>query len=506
MAARNVPLANPDSVIATPRLSRPNEILLGISVALALLIPCFWQRHIQAGDLASHVYNAWLAGQIENGAVSGLTLAHPLTNVLADWALQAFLYAWGPAWAARLVAGAAVETFFWGAFYLIATLTGARRWMMVPSLTMLAYGLIFHFGFLNFYLSTGLCLWIMALLWNPTRRRLMISIPLAALALLAHALPLAWAAAALIYVHIARRLAARQRVLLLVAGVAFVALAQIALIRMFQGQWSSNQLLSPAGVLGLTGVEQFWIYGSKYAIIGGGMLLLWFLLFLQRVDRGGLMSDPLVHLWILNMTAFALLPSGIQLPQFQFAFLFVPERISLFVAILFCAVVGGAAQGRGITRLTGLLAVTFFTFLYLDVRAISAVDAELGDLVSGLPPGQRVVASLADSGSSLNGLVHVLDWACVGHCLDYANYEPATGQFRIRVLRPNSVVAPDMRSVQQIEYGHHIVTPQEAPLYSICPSDGPGQFFLLRKLSAGDPTCGFSLPTTPQFFRDGSLP
>jgi len=34
-------------------------------VALLLLVPCFWKPHIRAGDLPSHLYNAWLAGQIE---------------------------------------------------------------------------------------------------------------------------------------------------------------------------------------------------------------------------------------------------------------------------------------------------------------------------------------------------------------------------------------------------------------------------------------------------------
>ena len=34
------------------------EMFLGLLISPALLIPCFWHRHIQAGDLASHVYNA----------------------------------------------------------------------------------------------------------------------------------------------------------------------------------------------------------------------------------------------------------------------------------------------------------------------------------------------------------------------------------------------------------------------------------------------------------------
>src|SRR5215472_4061166 len=144
------------------------ETWLAAAIALGLLVPCLWQPHIQAGDLSSHVYNAWLAGQIERGAVPGLLVTHPVTNVLSDWALTKFLYALGPAWAERIVAAAAVEIFFWGAFCLAAQAAGKRPWAIAPALAMLAYGLIFQIGFLNFYLATGLSFWIVALLWNFT--------------------------------------------------------------------------------------------------------------------------------------------------------------------------------------------------------------------------------------------------------------------------------------------------------------------------------------------------
>jgi len=137
-------------------------------VALLLLVPCFWQPHILAGDLPSHLYNAWLAGQIEQGKFPPqLSLAHPITNVLADWVYEGLLYRLGPSATERIVAGAAVEIFFWGAFCFVAVAGGQRCWIIAPSLAMIAYGLIFHFGFLNFYISTGLSLWIMALLWSP---------------------------------------------------------------------------------------------------------------------------------------------------------------------------------------------------------------------------------------------------------------------------------------------------------------------------------------------------
>ena len=113
-----------------------------------------------------------------------------------------------------------------------------------------------------------------------------------------------------------------------------------------------------------------------------------------------------------------------------------------------------------------------------------------------------MVAALLDSGSGLNGVVDVLDWACIGRCFDYGNYEPSTGQFRIRISGPNRVAAT-VAVTQEIEYGHHIVTPQEAPLYAVCAAENPARRLELRELKAGEAVCGFSLAVTPQFRRPG---
>ena len=483
-----------------PRFSRRIEVLLTLGIAIALLIPCVWQEHIEAGDLASHLYNAWLAGQIQRGAIAGLMVAHPLTNVLSDGIMAVLIGPLGPAWTARLVCGAAVETFFWGAFHFIAVVNGRKPWLLAPSLGMLAYGMIFHFGFLNFYISTGCSLWILALLWNPSRRAFLLSIPLAVLALLAHPLALVWAVCVLVYVQIARRLRkAGAQLILLLVGPAALILIQTTLLYLFPSEWSLSQALRLEGVLGATGVLQFCLYGSKYLLVAAGMLVVWFVLFLGRVDRGKLVSDPLVHVWLLNVAALVLIPSAIKFPQYQFGLLFISERISLFIAILFCAVIGGGSHGRYMARLSSLMAIVFFAFVFIDVRAINSVDEEITSLVSELPQGQRVVASLQES-SGLTGLVHVLDWACIGRCFDYANYEPGTGQFRIRVLGRNQVVAPTITIAQEIEYGHHIVAPDEAPLYSICPGTDSEHRLRLQKMKAGDATCGFTLPTTFQPF------
>ena len=62
-----------------------------------------------------------------------------------------------------------------------------------------------NMGFMNFYLSLGLCLWAMTLAWSLTRRAFLLAIPLLAIAVLAHALPAVWAAWILAYAWVWRR-------------------------------------------------------------------------------------------------------------------------------------------------------------------------------------------------------------------------------------------------------------------------------------------------------------
>src|SRR5436309_2107706 len=99
-------------------LRRMRRAILAVSVAV--LIPCFWHRRIEAGDLASHVYNAWLAQLIEKGQAPGLHFAKQWNNVLVDLALLEAGNLFGLAAAEKIVVSACVLIFFWGAFSLIA--------------------------------------------------------------------------------------------------------------------------------------------------------------------------------------------------------------------------------------------------------------------------------------------------------------------------------------------------------------------------------------------------
>ena len=41
--------------VSPSKIRTKSELGLVLLVSAVILIPCFWQRHIQAGDLASHV-------------------------------------------------------------------------------------------------------------------------------------------------------------------------------------------------------------------------------------------------------------------------------------------------------------------------------------------------------------------------------------------------------------------------------------------------------------------
>jgi hypothetical protein len=476
---------------ASPPVFRPpTEPLLIAAITALLLVPCFWQEHIQAGDLSSHLYNAWLARQIHDGVIHGLSLARMWNNILCDWAFESLLRHGGAAMAERVVVGSAVVIFFWGAFYLIQVITRQRPWILAPVVAMLSYGFILDMGFLNFYVSAGLCFWIVALLWEPRRGRTLLAAFLLVPAVLAHPLPVAWAAGVLAYRHLLRLVPEQRRIFALLSGLGLLGLATVFVTRWFPS-YSPWEIWNSAtdAAFDLTGVGQVCPYGKVYAVVAGGLLLLLTLLFAERVERGGLMADPAVHLWLLHLAAIAMIPAVIQFPQFHTPLTFVTPRLSLFGVVCICAMLGGARYRHSMVLLSALIAGAFFTFLYIDTARFNHVEDEVRQLLDTLPRGQRVAAYLDVPGDRINPLAHVLDRPCIGRCFDYGNYEAATLQFRVRAEPGNLVVASNPDVVRDIETGTHIVTPRETPLYSICANVKQVGGFELRKLEPGEKVC-----------------
>jgi len=437
------------------------------AVSLAVLTPCFWQRRIQAGDLSSHIYNAWLTQLIEQGRASGLTLVRQSHNVLFDLLLSALLKLFGAGPAQRIAVGAAVLVFFWGAFAMVWT--ASRRdapWAWTPCLAMLAYGWVFHMGLFNFYVSLGLAFWALALAqgWRDRSVRWPAVGGLLAVSYVAHPLPVVWAVGVLAYGRVARALAPRYRIVLAGAALAGLALMGVLLKLFFRCQWASGQ------AMGFSGADQIWVFGDRYLPLALAVLVLWAFSFQRVLERRGLrrtLMDVRLHVAILTAACVVLLPTIVVLPGSGQAESLLIARMSLAGAVLYCALAAAVPVRKWVLAGMGAAAAIFFCFVYQDESALNRVEDRMERVVAQLPPGQRVVSALMDTNLREFSLLHVVDRVCLGRCFSYANYEPSVGQFRVRAERQNGIVTADFRDSWAMQAGGYVVKPRDLPLYRI---------------------------------------
>ena len=447
-----------------------------------VLAPCFWQSRIQAGDLSSHLYNSWLALQIRSGAIHGLFIARQSSNVAFDWLLTWSLAAFGAGFAQRIAVSLCVLIFAGGAFAFISSASGRRPWFLTPCIALLTYDFVFHMGFFNFYLSLGICLWFAAAFWNGTTRRRAAAAPLLLLAWLGHPLPVVWAVGVAAYLLIASPMTARQRWFLLAATIAVLVGIQQFLLRHYSAYWTAYQ------VFGVTGADQAFIYGQKYLIPVTGMLLLWFV-WLRRIiknDGGGVVAEIPAQLLLLTAAGVALIPSRIDFPEYGHALVYVAERMSLAVRLLLCVVLAQVRVRRADVIALAAVSVVFFGFLYAQNYQENRKEDQVQALVrQEIPRRARVVFLSGKKHWRFDPLLHVMDRVCVGYCFSYANYEPSTGQFRVRVTENNGIVVSSYKDSYQLGIGDYVVRPQDLPLYQVEACQPGAQRYCVRELHAG---------------------
>ena len=135
----------------------------------------------------------------------------------------------------------------------------------------------------------------------------------------------------------------------------------------------------------------------------------------------------------------------------------------------------------------GACALFFFAFLYQDTGRVNRLEANAERLVSGLAPGTRVIATVDEPvGSRILFVYHAAERACIGHCYSYANYEPSSGEFRVRVQEGSPVVTSSTDDAEDMASGNYEADETDLPLKQIYQCEaGDLTKLCIRDLEAG---------------------
>ena len=459
-------------------------------ISIAIIVPCLWHRHIQAGDLASHVYNAWLAQLIEKGQAPGLFFVRQWNNVLFDFMLLHAANLLGFAAAEKIVVSFCVLIFFWGIFAFVASNSGRPPWFLAPCIAMLAYGYSFNMGFLNYYLSLGLAALSLALLWRGKGSGRILGLLIVPFVLLAHPLGLIWLAGTAVYLILWKNLPGWWKLSLPVAsvGVVFVVHWYLAHQTRFPVDWEHEPFYL------MNGADQLTLYGQRYATLGWSALIFGMLCVLVDAisrwrDTSFWQSLRLpAELYFVAITAVALLPENLR-PSITGGWIgLLASRLTAITAIFGLCLMSCLRPRKWHLAGFGACAIIFFAFLYQDTLVLDRMETAAERLVGRLPFGTRVIETIwSPDDSRVSFIGHLGDRACIGRCFSYSNYEPASGQFRIRVRPGSPVVSASVDDTEDMQSGEYQVQDEDLPVMQLFQCDEKDLTKLcLRSLTAGE--------------------
>ena len=455
-------------------------------ISVLLLIPCFWHRRIEAGDLASHAYNAWLAQLIERGQAPGLWIAHPSSNVLFDYLLSALAKIFGLQIAEKLSVALAVLIFFWGAFALVSAAAQRAPWFLTPALAMVAYGWTFEMGFFNYYISLGLSFFALAIVWRGIGWEPAFALAFAPFIYLAHPLGVFWLISAAVYIRAASFLSPRFQVLLILAAAASLFLLRWYLSHHFVVGMENDPLYL------FNGGDQLVLFGNRYKIVEAllgifAVIAIAIDIIARRRERTFWQAYLIpLQLYVIAQIAIFLMPDGVRIANQTAALALITERQTSLLAVLICCLLGAMLPRKWHLIVLAGIAAVFFAFLYQDTSLINRMEAQVEHLVKILPPDQRVLATILKPDESRVLVQHIVDRACIRHCFSYGNYEPASAVFRIRALPGNKYAMSDFEDVASMEAGDYKVQPEDLPAYQIYQCSEDWTKLCIRPLEGGE--------------------
>ena len=467
-----------------------------LTISTALVIPCLWHQSIEAGDLASHEYNAWLAHLIQTGHAPGLFLARQWNNVLFDFALSGVGNLVGLHIAEMLVTSAAVLIFFWGAFAFVSAILRRVSWPVCIALAVFAYGWTFQIGFMNYYISVGLALWGLAIVTSGRGWERCLAIILFPLIWMAHPLGAMLLVGAAAYIIIAGYLSPKfQLSTFALAALGLLIVHYFLAWRVHHVVWDNGHYginwISVPRVF-LDGFDQLMVYGRQNLIPS----YLFRILFLAAMVMGVIQQRRTPRWWstfllpaqlyCLSVLAAALLPTGVRFPWYGAPLELLTERLTLVSTVLICCLIGAARPRKWLVFCLAVVAAIYFFQIYKDTGIYNRTENQIAAMVRTIPPGERVLATFRMLPGARMSLVHMVDRACIGQCFAFENYEPSSKQFRVRAREENNIVMFDRRKVMDAEGGKYVVQPQDLPIFEIYQCDGSLTAICMRELKVGE--------------------
>jgi len=93
----------------------------------------------------------------------------------------------------------------------------------------------------------------------------------------------------------------------------------------------------------------------------------------------------------------------------------------------------------------------------------------------------------APPGSRIAFVGHAVERACIGHCFSYANYEAASGEFRVRVQKGSPVATSSTDDAEDMASGEYEVGDEDLPMKQIYQCDaGDLTKLCIRELESGE--------------------
>jgi len=339
---------------------------------------------------------------------------------------------------------------------------------------MFAYGVLYWMGFTNYIMGSGFGFFALGFGHGTKLLSRCMSLIMLAATFFMHPFVFAWTLGSAFILLVVPRTPARLRLRMYLGSMALSLLPLPFLHRAMFNLWELEQIKS------ITGADQIYVFGDgSFAVLLVVHLLFASILWNNRKQLRQGMESPLFWLYLMNAAfIFAVphaltLPSGGNMASNGLPLLnvvgFLTERFAFLQCVLLTAWMATMRWERWQKAVLTAMLCLHCLMAYLTAERVQFANLKLAEIVTQLPHGAKVIADINFQGLRVPVARHLIATGCLGHCYDFANYEPSMGHFRIHALQSNTVVMWRREDVISVESGYYSARPEDLPIYLISP-------------------------------------